>query len=172
MKVNYDGNTKKFVVDFSWFDRVINIIIVIVVCLSVLYGIFKPDIKDIFVSKAQPKPGEEVVFTAGNQLSWQEYRSIVGDKKLMKRYAKVKSTVTGYMPALPTYNGYQYVAAIIESADADDFTVFIVKFTREEFASGLKVGAVTVTDDCFKCGSGYSYLYCYDPIVINETAKG
>ena len=173
MRVNYDENTKKFTVDISLCDRLLNLLIVIIICCCVLCGVFKPDIKSIFMSGTSQKPAEEdVVFTSGNQLSWQEYRAIIGNKKLMKQYAKRKKTVTGYMPATPAYDGRQYVAAILESADTTDSTIFVIMFSHKAYAESLKVGVVTITSDYFSCADGYAYLCCYNPIVVNESTKG
>lgn len=165
MKVNYDGNTKKFTVDVSTFDRIVNGIIVIIICGCVLYGIFKPDIKGFLMSIKPEKQTEEVVFTDGNQLSWQEYRSIIGNKKLMKQYAKKKNVVTGYLHISTSDNGGNYTAVLTEGSDTDNFTVFVIKFSRKKYMENLKDGTVTVASENIYCGDGYSYLYCIDPIV-------
>lgn len=173
MKVNYDGNTKKFTIDISKFDRIVNLFAIIIICACVLYAVFRPNINELFASRESQKPDEqEVTFTSGNQLSWEEYRSIIGNKKLMRQYAKKKKTVTGYLQAPPAYDGGLYVATIVESADATDSTVFMIKFTRNDYIENINAGMVTITSAYFYCGDGYSYLYCKNPIVVNEATKG
>ena len=53
MKINFDGTTKKATVSFSAFDRIINLLIVLVIAGAVLYGVFKPDLKSLIPPRPQ-----------------------------------------------------------------------------------------------------------------------
>ena len=169
MKINYDGNTKKATVSFSAFDRIINLLIVLVSVGAVLYGVFKPDLKSLIPPRPQVEKEEEVNFSEGNELSWQEYRNIIGDKRLMKEYCKQKSVVSGYLTTVPTKGEGQlyYYGIIIEDKDTKDLTSFIVRFNFEEDATKIKAGPITIMDN-FNCGKNYTHLMVTDPIIVSN----
>lgn len=175
MNVDYNKTTKKLTVSVSKFDSIICFLTIISICVSILYGVFKPDFQNVieyFQKREQREQQEKVVFSQGNQLSWQEYRSIIGDKKLMRRYAKQKSVVNGYLSNIPYSQADRYyTAAIVEDLDAEDTTVFIVIFSNKKDVEKLRTGAITIVGDCFYCESNGAYLYCHNPIIIfNEKA--
>lgn len=169
MKINFDGTTKKATVSFSAFDRIINLLIVLVIVGAVLYGVFKPDLKSLIPPRPQVEKEEEVKFSEGNELSWQEYRSVIGDKKLMNKYCKQKSVVSGYLTTVPTKEKNQsyYYGIIIESKDTKDLTGFVVRFNYAKSAEKIKSGPITIMDD-FDCGADYAYLMATDPVVVSN----
>lgn len=172
MKIDFDSTTKKCTVTMNWFDRVINVLIVVAIACAVLYGIFKPDLKTIFPKREETKESETITFTSGTEIDWTEYKSIVGNKKLMKQYAKQKTTVTGYITQAPDKvqsSSSYYTAVIKENESADVSAVIYIEFNYKSDAQKIQPGYITIMDN-FSADSNGAYLYCYDPKVIETGA--
>lgn len=165
MKINYDGTTKKATVSFSVLDRIINLLIVLVIAGAVLYGVFKPDLKSLI----PPRPQEEVTFSEGSELQWSEYKTLIGNKKLLKKYRKQKSIVSGYIASVPEHkvDGY-YKIVVFEDERMDNSAIIIVKTNDKDVIKEFKPGYIVFMEDIFYVSCDGLFLYAQDPVVVSN----
>lgn len=165
MKINFDGNTKKATVSFSAFDRIINLLIVLVIAGAVLYGVFKPDLKSLI----PPRPQEEVTFSEGSELQWSEYKTLIGNKKLLKKYRKQKSIVSGYIASVPEHkvDGY-YKIVVFEDESMDNSAIIIIKTEDKDVIKEFQPGYIVFMEDFFHVGCDGLFLYARDPVIVSN----
>ena len=166
MKIDFSEDKKTVDIQFTKFDKFISLISILLVCITIICCVVKPDFSKINITFPEKVVEAEVEFTEGTAIDWDEYSRLAAmDKKYLKKYKKYKSLVTGYINNIPTEKSGNYYVVIITPDDTTTSSHIELRFSSKKKLEEVKpyVGKYASFSYEFDKANYHNYLYCTNP---------
>lgn len=166
MKIDFSEDKKTLDMQFTKFDKFISFISILLVCITLVWCIAKPDFSKINITFPERVVEAEVEFTEGTSIDWDEYSRLAAmDEKYLKKYKKYKSMVTGYINNIPTEKNGDYYVVIITPDDTTVSSHIELRFSSKKKLEEVKpyVNKYASFSCEFDKANFHNYFYCTNP---------